>query len=423
LVRRSRAARLLLRNGLAVLFALVTLVAAEDVSAASDYSSPQAIEAAFQDGLQALKSGDNDRAIRIFRGILAARPDLPRVRLELARAYFQARQWERSRREFFAVLSGDVPRNVKMRIVAYLRAIDARRGFDWDLSVGFSTSPQSARDYDSNTVLIDVLGIPLPFRIERDKSGAYGVQIEGAAEYRMALPGLSGDSVQASGFGRVEVDLFEGNGGGADDYLFGIEAGLRGAWPSLTTAGSLAASKRDFGGRAVEDRLELRGTVEWRDPSGLALFASAAAGMLDDHQSEGRDGAVLRGRMGIAQSFGGRGTLGVAAFAERQESDADFESYTTGGIEAFGITDLGFGVDAAGSLFLLNQEFDARIPGLLEKRDEWEYGARIELTKTDVFLFGQFSPFVQLGFTRRESSLDAFSYNEYSVSLGVRKAF
>lgn len=422
-MRRNKATRFLLRNYLAVLVALVTLIAADGASGAADYSSPQAIEAAFQEGLQALEGGESDRAIRIFRGILAARPDLPRVRLELARAYFQARQWERSRREFFAVLSGNVPTNVKTRIIAYLRAIDARRGFDWDLSVGFTTSPQSARDYDSNIVLIDFLGIPLPFRIERDKSGTYGIQVQGAAEYRIALPGLGGDSVQSSGFGRAEVDIFEGDGGGADDYLFGIEAGLRGAWARLTASSSLAASKREFGGRAFEDRVELRGSIEWRNPSGLALFGSAAAGMLDDHQSEGRDGVVLRGRMGIAQSFGGRGTLGFATFAERQDSDAEFESFTTAGIETFAITDLGFGLDAVGSLFLLNQEFDARIPGLLEKRDEWEYGVRIELTKADIFLFGQFSPFVQLGLARRDSSLDAFSYNEYRFSVGVRKAF
>jgi len=216
-VRRNKATRFLLGNYLAVLVALVTLIAADGASGAADYSSPQAIEAAFQEGLQALEGGESDRAIRIFRGILAARPDLPRVRLELARAYFQARQWERSRREFFAVLSGNVPTNVKTRIIAYLRAIDARRGFDWDLSVGFTTSPQSARDYDSNIVLIDFLGIPLPFRIERDKSGTYGIQVQGAAEYRIALPSLGGDSVQSSGFGRAEVDIFEGDGGGADD--------------------------------------------------------------------------------------------------------------------------------------------------------------------------------------------------------------
>jgi hypothetical protein len=226
------------------LVVVAALAAGGGASEAASNSSPRAIEASFLEGLAALERGENDAAIRIFRDILASRPDLPRVRLELARAYFQARQWARSRREFFAVLSGDVPKNVKTRIIQFLRAIDARRGFDWDLSVSFYTSPQSARDYDSDTVLIDFLGVPLPFRIERDNDGAYGVRAQGSGEYRFALPGLSGDGATVSGFGGADFDIFEGNGGSADDYLIGAEMGLHGAWPSTTATGSLAASTR-----------------------------------------------------------------------------------------------------------------------------------------------------------------------------------
>ena len=131
----------------------------------------------------------------------------------------------------------------------------------------------------------------------------------------------------------------------------------------------------------------------------------------------------MRGRVGAARSVGGRGSAGAAVSAERLEAEAAFESYTTFGAEVFGSLDLGLGLDASARAYVLNQDFDARIPGLLEARDEWEYGLDLDLTKTDVFILGQFSPFIQVGYSRRNSNLDAFSYGDYRFNLGIRKAF
>ena len=55
---------------------------------------------------------------RVFAAILARSPDLVRVRLELARAYFLSRQWGRARREFLSVLAGDIPEPVRGNVAA-----------------------------------------------------------------------------------------------------------------------------------------------------------------------------------------------------------------------------------------------------------------------------------------------------------------
>jgi len=402
------------------LFALQQTWRAE--AATAEYGSPQAIEETFKAGLESLESGDPETAIRIFRGILAHNSNLPRVRLELARAYFHAREWERSRREFFAVLSGDIPDTVRSRIIQFLRAIDARRGFDWNLSVALATSAQASRDYDTDTVMLDVLGVPLPFTVERDNDGTYGVQVRGSAEFRHNISG-HGATAQVTGFGELQADIFEGNGGSADDRAIGANAGLRAIWPRTTASGSVSLSLREIGGEHFEDRAELRGALEWRHPDGVAVFGSGAIGLVDHHAAEFRDGTSMRARLGVARSIGGRSILGVALLAERLDADGAFESYTTLGGESFGSTDLGAGFDAAVRIFLLNQGFDARAPGFLERRDEWEYGFDIDLAKADLFVFGQFSPFVRAGFSRRDSSIDAFSYNEYRLDIGIRKAF
>jgi len=388
-----------------------------------DVSSPQAIEETFQRGLQALAGGDPGTAIRLFRAILAEDADLPRVRLELARAYFNAREWEKSRGEFFAVLSGDIPKTVKENIIKFLQAIDARRGFDWNLSIGLSASPQAQRKYDSNTIDINFLGVPLPAKVQRDRDGDYGVQIDGSAEYRYALEGLSGPDVRVTALAQAFADVFEGNGNAADDYQLGGGLGLRGAWAQTTATATAVVSGRMYGGEHYQDRYEVRGNVEWRGTSGLSLFAGAAVGYLDDQITDDRDGRSARLRLGVAHSIGGRSIIGLALDGEDFAADKAWESYLTTSVEAFGSTDLGGGFNASGRIFALNQDYDARNPLLFEARKEQEYGLDIELSKVDTFLFGQFTPFVKVGFSRRNSSIDAYSYTEQRFNVGIRKTF
>lgn len=421
-MRSGKVAGKLARSGLLVALAVASVLIADGPARAAAYESPQRVEADFQDGLRALAAGDAEAAIRLFRAILAERPDLPRVRLELARAYFLAREWERSRREFFAVLSGDVPANVKANVLRFLQAIDARRGFDWDFSIGFAISPEAGRDYDTDTVLVDVFGIPLPFTIERQDDGAYGVRARGSAEYRVEIPG-AGDGLRLTAFGEGFFDVFEGEGAGADDYLVGGRAGLRAAWAQTTLFGSPRVSMRHFGGEHLEDRFGFESGVEWRSAAGVSLFASGSAGVVDDHVSDQRDGTFGRVRAGAARSFGGRAQAGLALSAEVLDADARSESYTVLGGEVFGRADIGLGVDATARAYLLNQEYRDRVPLLREARDAWEYGVDLELSRTDLFLLDQFTPFVKAGYSRRRSSIDAFSYRELRFEVGMQKAF
>ena len=420
---RSRDAQKPFRLGLLLAVILAAIASAPDPARSGVYASPQAIEADFQQGLRALSSGDPRTAIRLFRAILAEHPNLPRVRLELARAHYVAGEWERSRRAFVAVLSGEVPARVKANILRFLHAIDARRGFDWNLSLGFATAPDARRDYDTDTVSIEVFGISLPFEIERESDGSYGVTAQGDAEYRIGIPGTGGDGPVVTPFAGAFFDLFEGEGDGADDYLFGVRAGLRAAWPQATLSASPFVSMRHFGGQHLEDRFGLESGVEWRNAAGLLAFASGSVGAVDDHPSNLRDGTFGSLRLGVARSLAGRALAGVALNAEILDAEARSESFREFGGELFGRADLGRGLDLDGRVYLLNRAYRGELPLLLETRDAWEYGIDVGLTKSDLFLLGQFTPFVKAGYSRRSSAIDAFSYREVRFEVGFRKAF
>ena len=68
-----------------------------------------------------------DVSIAAFQAILAANPELTRVRLELARAFFLKGQDGLARRHFERVLAGDVPAPVVANVNRFLAEIRARR--------------------------------------------------------------------------------------------------------------------------------------------------------------------------------------------------------------------------------------------------------------------------------------------------------
>jgi DNA-binding SARP family transcriptional activator len=75
-------------------------------------------------------------AINEFRRILAVEPDRERVRLELARAFLLAADYDNAERNFKFARAGDLPPETKTTIDQYLAAITRLRR--WSYNVGVS---------------------------------------------------------------------------------------------------------------------------------------------------------------------------------------------------------------------------------------------------------------------------------------------
>ena len=82
-----------------------------------------------------------DEAIASLRAMLIDRPDLVRVRLELARAFFLKGENDLSRKHFEHVLAGSPPGPVAANVRRFLSEIRARRR--WSLRAGFALAPDT----------------------------------------------------------------------------------------------------------------------------------------------------------------------------------------------------------------------------------------------------------------------------------------
>ena len=125
-----------------------------------------ALAAAEQADSDAARQDLYDEAIAAFRLILVNRPDLVRVRLELARTFFLKGQDGLARRHFELVLAGGVPPPVAVNIHSFLNVMRARKR--WTGYFGAAIAPDSNLNAasESEIIYIDTVFGRLPFQRE-----------------------------------------------------------------------------------------------------------------------------------------------------------------------------------------------------------------------------------------------------------------
>lgn len=150
----------------------------------------------FLTGLSAMAAGeqtaDQNRrsvllteAVAALRAILIDRPELTRVRLELARAFFMRGDDDLSKRHFERVLAGDPPPAMAANIRRFLRAIRDRRRWNGYLSVGIEQNDNINSGTDTRT--IHLFGLPFVINEESRRRSGAGLSVSGGVDYQRPL--------------------------------------------------------------------------------------------------------------------------------------------------------------------------------------------------------------------------------------------
>ena len=141
----------------------------------------EAIERRFLLGAVYMRLGRPREAAEQYEAILAIRPDLTRVRLELARAHYAAGQDDKAKHHFQLSLGGELPSSVESVVEGFLNAIDARKRWSAYVSLAALPETNAVRRTDRETVQIG----GATFRLNEDAREASGVgaQISAGAAY------------------------------------------------------------------------------------------------------------------------------------------------------------------------------------------------------------------------------------------------
>ena len=129
------------------------------------------IERLFLLGLIDARRGFPSRAARRFEAILAQRPEVTRVRLELAQVYHALGRDEKARFHLEASLADKLPSSVETAVEGFLNRIDARKR--WSLSLSAAVVPESNPAKRTGRERIRIGGVP--FRLNPDSRKLSGV--------------------------------------------------------------------------------------------------------------------------------------------------------------------------------------------------------------------------------------------------------
>ena len=137
-------------------------------------------------GSIALVQGDWDGAIARFRAMLARNPDLPRVRLDLALAYFQAGRDARAAYHFRLALGAkNLPPVARARALALLDLI--RRRKSWSINGLVALAPDSNINAATSARRVDLFGLPAQLSKDARRTSGVGLSASISGGYEALL--------------------------------------------------------------------------------------------------------------------------------------------------------------------------------------------------------------------------------------------
>ena len=143
------------------------------------------IERLFLLGLIDARLGSPRRAAQRFEAILAQRPELTRVRLELARVYHTLGLDEKARFHFESSLADELPSSVETAVEGFLNRIDARKR--WSLSLSTAVVPESNPGKRTGREQVRIGGVPFRLNPDARESSGVGYLVTTGASFSPAL--------------------------------------------------------------------------------------------------------------------------------------------------------------------------------------------------------------------------------------------
>lgn len=371
-------------------------------------------QTAFLLGMIAAQQDKHDAAVHYFRSILDNRPDLVRVRLELARALFALKRDQAAAYHFRLALADGLPEAVRANIKLFLDQIQARKV--WRVGAQFGIAPDSNVTAGPKDRSVELFG--LPFQLDDDALERSGL-------------GLS-SSLSASFFPRLSARWRgEFRAGGSitdyeniyyDDAFVFAEAGPRFETPGMSVSVLGAASRRYFGGEGYNTSIGAKASIsKGLNARTWATFRVSGA-YLDYDEADFRDGQVYSAGLTFRRALNRLSTAQIGVTATREQTSDLLLRNTQYLFNASYSRELPYGVTLQAGPDLYYRSFDNLDQSNGNIRKDWTYGGSVFITKRD-WRVGGFAPVVSYQYLMNESNADRFDYTRHRANIGLTRTF
>lgn len=377
-------------------------------------TSETEIDVPFLRGRIAEARRDFPTAIAEYRRILAKRPELTRVRLELARLLFVIKEDTASRHHFELALGADLPPTVRDNVLRFLAAIRRRQRVHAEFSLG--VVPDSNINTATEQSEITLFG--LPFRLSDDarRESGVGISVEGFLGFRQPLTNHYGLETG------VSARRIEHAGGNFDDTKINAFIGLRRAYSKLDVGVRTIFSHQWFGNQpinqAVGGELDVGGRLLPRLET--RVFAGGEVRKYDE--AKFLDGYLVSLR-GIARySLSPKSLLDTVLGIAREETDDPGYTNTQPFVGARYLKAFPTGVSVALGPLMGLRDFDEPIAAFGKTRRDVIFRFEVEVVVNRPVAYG-FAPVFSYSYTYNQSNIDLFEYRRHFFEVGLTKRF
>lgn len=353
-----------------------------------------------------------DAAIE-FRHILDEKPDVARVRLELARMHALLGDLSAARRELRAAEAAGLPPAVEQLVRFYSRALDAQKPLGGSVKLAIAPDSNINRATRSDT-LGTVIGDFVLDENAKAKSGV-GLDVQGQGYFRLGIEPGADLLVRASGSATLyrEADF--------NDVTIGVQAGPQYSWGQSQLTFSVGPSWRWYGRDPYSKTIG--GNVSWQRPVGKRSQLRLEGGIA--HQTNKRNALQTADDFTLAGSFdrafSARTGGGVQVYGFREAARDPGYSLASGGTTIYLFREVGRAT-LVGTLGYSHLEADERLILYPKRRVEDRYNASLAMTLRSLRL-GSFAPLIRLKWERNRSSIEIYDYRRVAAEFGVTSAF
>ena len=366
-------------------------------------------------GSIAMAREDWQTAIARFRAMLIRDPTLPRVRLDLALAYFWAGEDGSATYHFRQVLGDkDLPPVVRARTLAFLDTI--RRRKTWSVSATVALAPDSNINAATSSREVNLFGRQAQLSEDARQTSGVGLnaRISGGYEARISpdLRFRTGASLSTRTYEKSKFN----------DRTLTLRAGPRFLFEKFDLRPELTARARRLGGEMYSRAAGIELSGNWQVAPAWRLSAGVGGERISYETFLG-DGNTYSTRVGLTHALG-RATLLRADGAFRREAvDSEAYSWREFIIGASATRELPKGfVVTVGPTYRLRR-YDSPIAAFgPEARQDQTLAGRLKVSNRHIELF-EFMPELTFRHERRSSNLSLYDYTRNLVEIGVVRTF
>ena len=369
------------------------------------------IERLFLLGQIEMRLGMPRRAAERFEAILALRPELTRVRLELARAYYFTGSDDKARYHFSFTLADELPSSVESAVEDFLRRIDTRKR--WSVSVSAAMLPETKRP-SRETVLIG----GVPFRLNENANSSSGTGALVSAGFSFS-PRLT-DELRGVLAASAATKLYEGPEW--NEVTTSADLGLTRLFDKGSASGGVRLGQRWTGNKRHNRSVGPWTQMRWRFSNSTFFDVALSAGYRRHDTRHERDGWRVAASPRLVYALDGRTSIEAEPVFEAVGAKTDHHGSRLVGVRVTVSRAFKGGLSVSFSPGAHIRRHAAKDPLFGKKRVDKRARLGVRLLHRSLQYRG-FAPYIGYSVEQNRSNIPIHEYRSHGVFAGISRTF